>query len=119
MRLEAVRLTVPLTALAASAFYRHDRRGHAAGLLLLVYGAAFLGHDVLAANTELLGGAAGGRSPLRTRSVTAWHYGGGPDLRRDGWRCRSPGHPGSPTVRVSPAQAVKTSPRVAKKREGP
>lgn len=54
VRLFTLLLTVPLTALAASAFYRHDRRGLAAGLLFLVYGAAFLGHDVLAANTELL-----------------------------------------------------------------
>jgi hypothetical protein len=54
VRLFTVLLTVPLTALAASAFYRHDRRGLLAGLLFLVYGAAFIGHDVLAVNTELL-----------------------------------------------------------------
>jgi hypothetical protein len=47
-------VTVPLTALGASAFFRHDRRGLVAGLLLLVYGSAFLGHDVLAVNCELL-----------------------------------------------------------------
>jgi hypothetical protein len=47
-------LTVPLTALAASAFFHHDRRGLVAGLLYVVFGAAFIGHDVLAANTEVL-----------------------------------------------------------------
>jgi len=47
-------LTVPLTALAASAAFRHDRRGVAAGLLWLVYGASFLAHDMLAANAELV-----------------------------------------------------------------
>jgi hypothetical protein len=54
VRLFTALLTVPLTALAASAFYRHDRRGLVAGLLFLVYGAAFIGHDVLSANTEVL-----------------------------------------------------------------
>ena len=41
-------VTVPLVALAASASFRHDRRGVAAGLLWLVYGASFLAHDMLA-----------------------------------------------------------------------
>jgi hypothetical protein len=54
VRLFTILFTVPLTALAASAFYRHDRRGVVAGLVFLVYGAAFIGHDVLAANTEVL-----------------------------------------------------------------
>lgn len=45
---------VPLTALAASAFFRHDRRGLVAGLLYLVYGASFLAHDMLSVNCELL-----------------------------------------------------------------
>lgn len=54
VRLFTVVLTIPLAALAASAFFRHDRRGLVAGLLFLVYGAAFIGHDVLAANTEIL-----------------------------------------------------------------
>jgi hypothetical protein len=45
---------VPLTALAASAVFRHDRRGLAAGLLWLVYGASFLAHDTLAAHAELV-----------------------------------------------------------------
>ncbi len=47
-------VSVPLTALAASAVFRHDRRGVAAGLLWLVYGASFLAHDMLAANAELI-----------------------------------------------------------------
>lgn len=47
-------VTVPLVALAASAAFRHDRRGVAAGLLWLVYGASFLAHDMLAANAELV-----------------------------------------------------------------
>ena len=47
-------LSVPLTALAASAAFRHDRRGVAAGLIWLVYGASFLAHDMLAANAELI-----------------------------------------------------------------
>jgi hypothetical protein len=47
-------VAVPLAALAASAVFRHDRRGVAAGLLWLVYGASFLAHDMLAANGELV-----------------------------------------------------------------
>jgi hypothetical protein len=47
-------LTVPLAALAASAAFGHERRGVAAGLLWLVYGASFLAHDMLAANAELI-----------------------------------------------------------------
>jgi dolichyl-phosphate-mannose-protein mannosyltransferase len=47
-------VTVPLTALAASAFYRHDRHGIVAGLVYLVYSAAYLGHDMLAVNCELV-----------------------------------------------------------------
>jgi Dolichyl-phosphate-mannose-protein mannosyltransferase len=54
VRLFTALVTVPLTALAASAFFRHDRRGLVAGLLYVVYGAAFLGHDVLASNAEVL-----------------------------------------------------------------
>ena len=48
-------LVLPMTAYAASAWFRHDRRGLVAGALYLIYGAAFLGHDMLAANCELLG----------------------------------------------------------------
>lgn len=47
-------VTVPLTAYAVSAFYRHGDRGLVAGLAFLVYGTAFLGHDVLSVNCELL-----------------------------------------------------------------
>ena len=47
-------LCVPLTALGASAAFRHDRRGVTAALLWLVYGASFLAHDMLAANAELI-----------------------------------------------------------------
>jgi len=54
VRLVVVAVVVPLTALALSAFYRHDRRGLLAALIYLVYGAAFLAHDMLAANCEVL-----------------------------------------------------------------
>jgi hypothetical protein len=47
-------LVVPLVALAASACHGHGRRGLLAGLLFLVYSAAFLGHDMLAAHAEIL-----------------------------------------------------------------
>jgi hypothetical protein len=49
-----VLVMVPLAAWAASAFRGHGRSGRLAGVLLLVYGAAFLAHDMLAANAELL-----------------------------------------------------------------
>jgi Dolichyl-phosphate-mannose-protein mannosyltransferase len=57
--LPAVRLlvaiaVVPLTAFAASAFFRHDRRGVVAGLLYVVYGAGFLAHDMHSASPEVL-----------------------------------------------------------------
>lgn len=45
---------LPLTALALSAFYRHSREGIIAGALYLVYGAAFVGHDMLSVNCEVL-----------------------------------------------------------------
>lgn len=54
VRIVTVLAVVPLTALALSAFFRHDRRGTLAALLYLVYGAAFIGHDMLAVNGELL-----------------------------------------------------------------
>jgi 4-amino-4-deoxy-L-arabinose transferase-like glycosyltransferase len=50
----AVLAVVPLTALALSAFFRHDRRGLIAGLLWLVSGAAYLAHDMHSVNCELL-----------------------------------------------------------------
>jgi hypothetical protein len=54
VRLLTALLTLPLTAYAASAFYRHDRRGLVAAVLFLIYGSAFLGHDMLATNCEWL-----------------------------------------------------------------
>jgi 4-amino-4-deoxy-L-arabinose transferase-like glycosyltransferase len=54
VRLFTVLATLPLTALAVSAFFRHDRRGVMAGALFLVYSAAFLGHDMLAVSADLV-----------------------------------------------------------------
>ena len=54
VRLLVAVAVVPLTAFAASAFYRHDRRGIVAGLLYIVYGAAFLAHDMHSASPEVL-----------------------------------------------------------------
>jgi 4-amino-4-deoxy-L-arabinose transferase-like glycosyltransferase len=54
VRLLAALCVLPLTAFAASAFYRHDRRGLVAGVLYLVYGAAFLAHDMHSVSAELL-----------------------------------------------------------------
>jgi hypothetical protein len=54
VRLLTALLLVPLVALCASAFFGHDRRGLAAGTIFLVWSAAFLGHDMLAVNCELL-----------------------------------------------------------------
>jgi hypothetical protein len=54
VRLVTALLLVPLVAFAASAFFGHDRRGLLAGLVFLAWSAAFLGHDMLAVNCELL-----------------------------------------------------------------
>jgi 4-amino-4-deoxy-L-arabinose transferase-like glycosyltransferase len=54
VRLMTTLLVLPLTALAASAFYGHGRRGAAAGLLYILYGAAFLASEVQAVNGEVL-----------------------------------------------------------------
>ena len=54
VRLVTALLTVPLTALGVSAFYRHDRRGIVGALLLLVYGVSFRVSDMLAVNCELV-----------------------------------------------------------------
>jgi hypothetical protein len=54
VRLLTALVVLPLTAFAASAFFRHDRRGLAAGLLYLVYGAAFLAHDMHSVSAEAL-----------------------------------------------------------------
>jgi hypothetical protein len=47
-------VTVPLTALGASAVFGQGRRGITAAFLSLAYGSAFLAHDMLAANAELV-----------------------------------------------------------------
>jgi len=54
VRLLIAAAVLPLTALAASAFFRHDRRGILAGLLYLAYGAGFLAHDMHSASPEVL-----------------------------------------------------------------
>src|SRR5438309_392806 len=54
VRLATTLVTLPLTAFAASAFYHHRRRGLVAGLLYLLYSAAFVGNDMLAVNCELV-----------------------------------------------------------------
>jgi hypothetical protein len=54
VRLVTVLLVVPLSAYALSACFEHDRRGTAAACLYVVWGAAFLGHDMLAVNCEVL-----------------------------------------------------------------
>ena len=54
VRLVTTIVTVPLTAYAVSSSFAHSRRGAVAALVLIVYGAAFIGHDVLSVNTELL-----------------------------------------------------------------
>jgi hypothetical protein len=54
VRLITAVVTVPLTALAASAFYRHDRRGIAAALAYLVFSASYDAGEMLAVNCELV-----------------------------------------------------------------
>jgi hypothetical protein len=54
VRLVTILLTVPLTALALSAFHRHTARGLAAGLLYLLFGTVYLAGDMQAVNGELL-----------------------------------------------------------------
>ena len=54
IHLLTVLFTVPLTALGVSAFFAHDRRGVIAGMTFLVFGAAYLAHDMHAANCEIL-----------------------------------------------------------------
>jgi hypothetical protein len=54
VHLVTVLFTVPLIGLGVSAFFRHDRRGIIAGLTFLVFSAAYLAHDMHAANCELL-----------------------------------------------------------------
>ena len=45
---------VPLTALAVSACYRHTRVGLVAAVTFLLYSVAFIAHDMLATNAEVL-----------------------------------------------------------------
>jgi hypothetical protein len=54
VRLVTTLVTVPFTALAASAFYRHDRRGVAAAFAYLVFSASYDAGEVLAVNCELV-----------------------------------------------------------------
>jgi hypothetical protein len=54
VHLLTVLVTVPLTAYAVSAFFGHRREGLVAGVVFLLYSAAFIGHDMLSANTEIL-----------------------------------------------------------------
>src|SRR5262245_42712502 len=46
--------TIPLTAFGASAFFEHSRKGIIAGMLFLLFSAAFLAHDMHSSNTEIL-----------------------------------------------------------------
>ncbi|MEQ1729317.1 MAG: glycosyltransferase family 39 protein [Vicinamibacterales bacterium] len=52
VRLVTALVTTPLTALAVSAFYRHDRRGVVAAVLFLLYSASYTASDMLAVNCE-------------------------------------------------------------------
>ena len=52
MRLSTALITTPLTAFAASAFYRHDRRGVAGAALFLLYRAAYTASDMLAVTCD-------------------------------------------------------------------
>jgi hypothetical protein len=54
VRLVTTLVVLPATAWLASSALGHGRRGLAAGLLYLVFGAAFIGHDMLAVNCEVL-----------------------------------------------------------------
>ena len=47
-------VVVPLTALAVAAFYHYRPRGVTAAIVFLVYSSAFLAHDMLASNAEVL-----------------------------------------------------------------
>ena len=47
-------VTVPLTALGVAAFFQYDRRGLWAGVAFLIFGAAYLAHDMHSVNCEML-----------------------------------------------------------------
>ncbi len=53
VRLFTALVTLPLTALSLSAFYRYERRGLWAGMLFLVCSASFLAHDMHAVHSEV------------------------------------------------------------------
>lgn len=46
--------TIPFTAFGASSFFEHSRKGIIAGLLFLLFSAAFFAHDMHSSNTEIL-----------------------------------------------------------------
>ncbi|MCU0242299.1 MAG: hypothetical protein MUF51_07735, partial [Vicinamibacteria bacterium] len=77
VHLFTVLITAPLTAWAAAAFYRHERRGIVAALTFLVASAAFLAHDMQAAHAE---------APMS--ALAAWAL----VALRDGDARRRPGH---------------------------
>lgn len=54
VRLLTALVTVPLTALGASAFYRHERRGVAAAIAYLVFSGSYDAGEMLAVNCELV-----------------------------------------------------------------
>jgi 4-amino-4-deoxy-L-arabinose transferase-like glycosyltransferase len=54
VHLLSVLVTIPLTALGVSAFFGHDKRGALAGMAFLVFGAAYLAHDMHSVNCEML-----------------------------------------------------------------
>jgi dolichyl-phosphate-mannose-protein mannosyltransferase len=54
VRLVTMLVTVPLTALAASAFYGHDRQGTVAGIAFLLFSAAYDAGEMLAVNCEIV-----------------------------------------------------------------
>ncbi len=54
VRLITTLITVPLTALAVSAFYRHDRRGVTGAVGYLLFSASYDAAEVLAVNCELV-----------------------------------------------------------------
>ena len=54
VHLFAIFIIVPLTALACSAFFNHQKRGIVAGLLFLIYSSAYLAHDMHAAHADLM-----------------------------------------------------------------
>lgn len=54
IHLLSILVTIPLTALGVAAFFHSDRRGLWAGLAFLVFGAAYLAHDMHSVNCEML-----------------------------------------------------------------